>query len=201
MKNIKKLRTLLLMLSISAGIVLPLLTISTATQAADKPAVKEKWIEVSIEATVTGIDKKKREVTLKDKDGEEMTISVGDEVKRFDEIEVGDQVEALYWTFLRAEFREPTAEEKENPLVVLADAGRAPKDVDPAAAVGAVVKAVVKVIVIDKENKEAMIEGPRGNKLIVPVMDDAVLNNLKIGEQVIMTYAEAMAVALTKEEK
>ena len=201
MKNIKKLRALLLMLSISTGIVLPLLAISTSTQAADKPAMKEHWIEVNLEATVTGIDKEKREVTLKNEDGEEVTISVGDEVKRFDEIEVGDQVEAQYWTFLRAEFREPTAEEKENPLVVLADADRAPKDDAPAGAVAAVVKAIVTVIGIDKENKEAMIQGPRGGKLIVPVMDDAVMNNLKIGEQVIMTYAEAMAVGLTKQKK
>jgi hypothetical protein len=63
------------------------------------------------------------------------------------------------------------------------------------------VKAVVKVIGIDKENREAMIVGPRGKKLIVPVMDDAVMNNLKIGEQVIMTYAEAMAIVLTKQKK
>ena len=199
MKNMKKLSTLLMMLSISAGMTLPALSYSKDAQATEKPAVKEKWIQVTLEATVTGINKKKREVTLKNKEGELLTISVGDEVKRFDEIKVGDQVAAEYWTFLRAEFREPTAEEKENPLVVLAEAGRAPKEVAPAGAVGAVVKAVVKVIGIDKENREAMIVGPRGNKLVVPVMDDAVLNNLKIGEQVIMTYAEAMAIALKKQ--
>ena len=180
--------------------ILPSLSYSAEKQSAEKPAVKEKWSQVTLEATVVGIDKKKREVTLKNKDGEQMTISVGDEVKRFDEISVGDRVTAEYWTFLRAEFREPTTEEKENPLVVLTEAGRAPKDVAPAGAVGAVVKAVVKVIGIDKENKQAMIVGPRGRKLIVPVMDDAVLNNLKIGEQVIMTYAEAMVVALTKKK-
>ena len=34
--------------------------------------------------------------------------------------------------------------------------------------------------------------------MILPVEDDAVLNNLKIGEVVIMTYAEAVALSLTK---
>ena len=198
MKNMKKLSSLMMMIAISTAMTLSLLVNSTVAQAAEKPPVKEKWIQVTLEATVTGIDKKKRELTLKNKEGEQLTMSVGDEVKRFDEIEVGDLVTAEYFTFLRAEFREPTDEEKENPLVVLAEAGRAPKDVAPAGAVGAVVKAVVKVIGIDKENKQAMIVGPRGKKLIVPVMDDAVLNNLKIGEQVIMTYAEAMAMSLTK---
>ena len=34
--------------------------------------------------------------------------------------------------------------------------------------------------------------------MIAPVMDDAVLMNLKVGEVVIMTYAEAMPVSLVK---
>ena len=113
-------------------------------------------------------------------------------------IKVGDVVSAEYWTFLRAEFREPTEEEKQNPLEVLLEAGKAPKEVDPAAAVGAVVKAVVKVVAIDKVSREAAIQGPGGGITIVPVMDDAVLNNLKVGEVVIMTYAEAVAVSLEK---
>jgi Cu/Ag efflux protein CusF len=34
--------------------------------------------------------------------------------------------------------------------------------------------------------------------MVLPVKDDAVLNNLKIGEKVIMTYAEAFAIELVK---
>ena len=168
------------------------------TSAEDKPLAKEKWIRVSIEASVENINAEKREITLKGPEGDLVTLTAGEAVQRFDEIKVGDTVEADYWTFLRAEFREPTAEEKANPIVVLAEAGRAPKDVDPAGAVGAVVKAVVKVVSINKEGRKVAIQGPRGNSMILPVEDDAVLNNLKIGELVIMTYAEAVALSLNK---
>ena len=167
-------------------------------QPTDKPLVKEEWALVELQASVEAIDRKKREVTLKDSAGNLVTVIASEKVKRFNEIKVGDSVRAEYWTFLSAEFREPTIEEKENPLVILAGAGRAPKEVDPAAVVGAVVKAVVKVVAIDTEAREATIQGPRGNFMIVPVMDDAVLRNLKVGEVVIMTYAEAMAVSLIK---
>ena len=182
-----------------------LLTLSLAlpafaqTSCEDKPLAKEKWIRVNIQASVENINAEKREITLKGPQGKLVTMTASEAVERFDEIKVGDTVQAEYWTFLRAEFREPTAEEKATPLVVLAEASRATKEVDPAGAVGAVVKAVVKVVAIDYEGKKVAIQGPRGNFMILPVEDDAVLNNLKIEEVVIMTYAEAVALSLTKD--
>jgi hypothetical protein len=169
------------------------------TSAGDKPPVKEKWIRVRIKASVENIDSEKREVTLKGPQGNLVTLTATEAVKRFDEIKVGDTVRAEYLTFLRAEFREPTAEEKATPLVVLAEAGRAPKEVAPAGVVGTVVKAVVKVVAINTEEKKVAIQGPRGNFMILPVADEAVLKNLKVGELVIMTYAEAVALSLSKD--
>ena len=168
--------------------------------AADKPLEKEAWNLVEAEALVVAIDREAREVILQDPAANLARIIVGDAVQRFDEIEVGDLVRAEYWTFLRAEFREPTAEEKENPLVVVAEAGRAPLEGAPAGAVGAVIKAVVRIVAIDVNGREAAIQGPRGGIEILPVLDDAVLNNLEVGELVIMTYAEAIALGLEKIE-
>ena len=169
-----------------------------ATPASEKPAAKEKWQLVKLDASVEKINKKERELTLKDSDGSMVTMTAGDEIKRFDEISVGDKIEAKYWTFLRAEFREPTAEEKAGPLQIIAEAGIAPKEMTPAGAVGAVVKAVVTVVSINKAERIVAIQGPMGDFLILPVEDDAVLNNLKVGEVVIMTYAEAVALSLNK---
>lgn len=198
MKHIKKIMYFIAVFTVSTSLALTQTACSQQEQPDDKPHAKEQWFLVELQASVEAIDQKKREVTLKGPAGNLVTITASEQVKRFNEIKVGDSVKAEYWTFLRAEFREPTDEEKENPLVVLAEAGKAPKEVDPAAVVGAVVKAVVKVVAIDIEGREAAIQGPRGGIMIVPVMDDAVLMNLKVGEAVIMTYAEAMAVSLIK---
>ena len=169
-----------------------------SADAAEKPLAKENWSVVEMQATIIAMDSETREVTLKDESGKLVTITAGEQVKRFNEFEVGDIVAAEYLTFLRAEFREPTAEELATPLVVLAEAGKAPKEIDPGAAIGAVVKAVVEVVVIDKAERLVTIQGPRGNYMVLPVKDDAVLNNLKLGEKVIMTYAEAFAIELVK---
>jgi hypothetical protein len=72
--------------------------------------------------------------------------------------------------------------------------------VAPAGEVGAVVVAVVEVVGINMEGKEVAIRGPRGKSLIMPVEDEAILKNLKTGERVIMTYAEAFALTLKKVE-
>jgi hypothetical protein len=42
------------------------------------------------------------------------------------------------------------------------------------------------------------IKGPRGKYMTFPVEDKALLGQLKVGELVIMTYAEAIAVSLVK---
>jgi hypothetical protein len=164
----------------------------------DKPLYKERWVHMDIEASVEKIDVAKRMLTLRGPDGDLVTLTATDKIKRFDEIKVGDLIQAKYLTFLSAEFREPTPEELETPLVVLAEAGRAPEGVDPAGMVGAVVKAVVTVVSFSPELKKVAIQGPRGNYIILPVMDDAVLMNLKLGETVIMTYAQAVAMSLEK---
>ena len=201
MKHTKKLISFLMAFTVATSLAFTQIGCSQQQQQpGDKPLAKENWMLVELQASVEAIDHKKREVTLKGPAGNLVTITASEQVKRFNEIKVGDSVKAEYWTFLRAEFREPTVEEKENPLVVLAEAGKAPKEVDPAAVVGAVVKAVVKVVAIDIEGREAAIQGPRGGIMILPVMDDAVLMNLKVGEVVIMTYAEAMAVSLVKRQ-
>jgi hypothetical protein len=73
--------------------------------------------------------------TLKGPLGNLVTLSVSEDIERINEIKPGDTVEAEYLTFLRADFRAPTAAEKAVPLVVLVEAGKAPKDVAPAGAV------------------------------------------------------------------
>ena len=170
-----------------------------ATQA-KKPLTKQKWAHVSMQASVQSIDVKQRIATLKGPLGNLVTVSVSDDIERIKEIKPGDTVQAEYLTFLRADFRPPTAEEKAAPLVVLIEAGKAPQDVAPAGEVGAVVRAVVKVVGINLEGKEVAIRGPLGRFLIVPVEDNAVLQNLKLGQLVIMTYAEAFALTLKKVE-
>lgn len=167
-------------------------------QTEEQLLAKVKWQHVEMQGYVKDINFEKREFTIEDSETNQTILTASEDIKRFDEIRIGDFIRAEYLTFLQVEFREPTAEEKENPLEVIVEASKAPAEVDPAGKVGAVIKAVVKITAINFKTKMVTIKGPRGNSMTLPVEDDAVLEKLQAGQVVIMTYAEAVALSLEK---
>jgi len=171
---------------------------ATDTQMSERRAPREKMEIVKIEAEVKEIDLEGRFVTLEGPMGNLVTLKVGEEVKRLNEIKKGDIVQADYRTYLFSEFRNPTPEEEKNPIVVYADANIASEERPPGAAAGIVVRAVVTVEVINKEGKLVTIKGPKGKYLTLPVEDTSLLEDLEVGEVVILTYAEAVALSIQK---
>lgn len=159
---------------------------------------KEKLTLESVKGTVTAIDSESREITLMGTEGDLVTVVASDTVERFDEIEVNDIISFDYWTYMKAEFRAPTAEELEEPIVVLEEGIKATEDMDPGAVVGAVVKGVVSIEALNRPYMRATVKGPRGNFLTIPVEDEELLTKLRIGQVLILTYAEAIAVRLDK---
>ena len=83
---------------------------SGALVAKDSQPGKVTLVEaVRISATVEAIDKATRQVTLKGPDGKTMAVTVGPEVKNFDQIKVGDVVVARYLESLTLELKKGTA--------------------------------------------------------------------------------------------
>jgi len=169
-----------------------------AQEKEDRRPSREKWHQVTMQGTVTAIVADTRELTLMGTDGGLVTITASEAVERFDEIAVNDVLKFEYYTYMKAEFREPTAEEIAEPLVVVAEGGKAPEGMDPAAVVGAVVKAVVSIEVLNRPNMTATVKGPRGNYATIQMEDEKLITELKIGEVLILIYAEAIAVSLEK---
>ncbi len=159
---------------------------------------REKWDLVTMQGTVTAIAEDTRELTLMDTKGSLVTITASEAVERFDEIAVNDVLKFDYYRYMKAEFRDPTPEEIAEPLVVIAEGGKAPEGMDPAAVLGAVVKAIVSIEVLNRPNMTATVRGPGGNYVTIQMEDEALITELKIGEVLILTYAEAIAVSLEK---
>jgi len=193
MKNYKRLIVVVLSLFFLACN-----TVTSTQKGSDRRAPREKMKVVRIEAKVKEIDYKERMVTLEGPLGNLVTLKAGDEVKRLNEIKKGDIVAADYWTYIFSEFRNPTPEEEKNPLMVYADADVASVEKPPGAAAGIVVRAVVTVEVINGEDKLVTIKGPKGKFLTLPVEDASLLAELEVGEVVILTYAEAVALSIQK---
>ena len=164
----------------------------------DNRPPKEKWSLVTMQRKVTSIVKETREITLMGPRGDLVTMTASEAVERFDEIAVDDVITFDYYTYMMAEFRQPTSQELDEPIVVVAEGGKAPEGMDPGAVVGAVVKAVVTIEVLNRPYMLATIRGPRGNYMTLDVEDEELLTELNIGQQIIFYYAEAVAVSLEK---
>jgi Cu/Ag efflux protein CusF len=153
---------------------------------------------VSITATIEAIDPAKREVTLKGPLGNTVTVKVDEQVKRLNEFKVGDHVTAEYFVAVAGELREPTAEEKASPLIVQEGAARAPQETAPAAGGLHQIKAVTTVEGIDLPTQTVTLKGPRGNYVTVRAQNPENLKKLRIGDTIVVTYTEALAVSLEK---
>jgi len=146
--------------------------------------------------TITDIDYPNREVTLKDSQGRIETFSVSKDVQRLNEAKVGDKVSVDYYFGFNAEVRKPTAEEEQNPLVVLEATGRAEPDAAPAGLSMRQIRAVVTIEGLDRAKETVTVKGPRGKYWVARVADPSRLDQVHIGDTIVMTFTEAAAISL-----
>jgi Cu/Ag efflux protein CusF len=162
---------------------------------------KRRAQEVSVTATVTAIDYTTREVTLKGPLGNVVTFTVDKQVQRLNEIKVGDNVTAEYYVSLAADVRLPSAEEKANPVKVLEETAKAPEGTSPAAGALRVMRVLVTIEGLDRPTRSITVAGPKGNLVTVQVEDVSALSKVRLGDQMVVTYTEAIAVSLEKQIK
>ena len=172
----------------------------SAQQSTAPARTRQHTVEAT--ATVTAIDKVARSFTLRDENGRETTIVAGPEIQRFDEFEVGDQVKASYALGVTAELRAPTEAEAAEPLVVAESEGRAPDDAaTPAAGAGRMMRIVATIEAIDRAAQTVTLKGPNGNMMTVQVADAELLAKPKVGDKVVVTASESVAISLEKVAK
>jgi hypothetical protein len=171
------------------------------TPTAKPRLTREESVLVNVTASVEAIDYATREVTLKGSLGNTVSFTVDQRVKRLNEIKVGDLIRADYFVSVAAEVRPPTAEEEKTPFVMLDAAGKAPAGTSPAAGGLRRFKAVTTIEGLDRPTETITVKGPRGNYVTVRVVDPSRLTQVRIGETIVVTYTEALAVSLEKAGK
>ncbi len=179
----------------------PHLLAQEAAAPKNAPMGRVDAVHATLTAEVTAIDLAKREVTLKGPQGNEVTVTVGDAVKRLDEVKVGDSVRVDYLVSMAAEVRKPTAAEAEHPLMIMDAAGRASADSAPAGGVARRFKVVTTIEALNRPDQTVTVQGPMGHYLTVRVADPERLTKVRIGETIVIVYTEALALSLDKVEK
>ncbi len=151
---------------------------------------------LKVDATVEAIDYDKRDVTLKGPKGNSYTMNVGAEARNFKQIEVGDTVtlqivEAINIQVYSADQFKPGA--VAGTIVERAKLGEKPA--------GVVVDELVVVATvenIDLENSLATLKNAEGVSHTVEVQDTEKLKKVAVGDQVVITYTEAIAIEVKK---
>lgn len=147
-----------------------------------------------LSAQVVAIDKTTRTLTLKGPQGNVTDLVAGDEVKNFDQIRLGDFVVARYLESLTLELQKTRV--KAGEPVVREEAGRAAPGERPAIAGARQVTAIADVTAVDPKKSTITLKGPRGNVVTLPVQNRDQFKVVKKGDQVLVTYTEAVALSV-----
>lgn len=148
---------------------------------------------VKIGATITAIDKATRDVTLKGPQGNLVTVTAGPEVKNFDKLKVGDQVDLQYIEALTLELK------KGGGMVAgrteKADAVGAKKGETPGGAVGRQVTIVADVVAVDPAKQVVTLKGPQ-QTVDLRIPDPEQFKRIAKGDQVEAKFTQALAVSV-----
>jgi hypothetical protein len=168
--------------------------VSGGTIIASEPGNAAAVRTVKITAQVVAIDKASRTVTLKGPKGKVVDVVAGDEVKNFDQINTGDFVVVDFMQSLSLELQKMKSSARG--ISAQSAAVTAKPGERPAAAAAHQVTAIAKVTAVDKKAKTITLKGPRGNVVTLDVQNPVQFKVVKVGDEVLVTYTEAVAISV-----
>jgi hypothetical protein len=183
---------------VAAAIALPVGAQTGTAMVGTAPGMAAAAQTVKLTATITAIDKATRDVTLKGPQGNEVTVTAGPEVKNFDNMKVGDRVDAEYTEALTIELK------KGGGLIVQRTekagvAGAKPGE-RPAGAGGRQITIVADVIGVDAAKQTITLKGPK-RTVEMRIPDPEQFKRIAKGDQVEATYTQALAIAVAPAAK
>ncbi|ODV42299.1 hypothetical protein AWV79_28605 [Cupriavidus sp. UYMMa02A] len=145
-------------------------------------------------ATITAIDAATRTVSLKNKQGKVTDVQIGDEVRNFDQLRVGDVVTAEYKEALSVNLTRQTGMRSSTERQV---EDRAEPGAKPGGMVGREVTVTADVVSVNTKTGKVTLKGPKGRMVDLHVEDPQQLKGIRKGDQVQAVYTEALAVSVT----
>ena len=147
---------------------------------------------VRITASVEAIDKAERTVTLKGPRGNVLTLPVGQEVRNFDQIKVGDFVVVRYAEALSLELKKGGGIRERSEKT---ESARAEAGAQPAAGARRTVTVMADVVAVDPKRSTITLRGPK-RTVELKVKNRQHFDVVKVGDQVQATYEEAVALSV-----
>ncbi|BEI35369.1 MULTISPECIES: hypothetical protein [unclassified Polynucleobacter] len=163
------------------------------------PGVLKVAEGVQFQGKFKSVDPKTREVVIVGPNGNEYKTVLGDEVRNFNQIKVGDIVTLTHVEILVADIKKPSKVEIRE-RVETEKAARAKLGDKPAAAIERQVTVVADVTAVDEKKGTITLRGAT-RTLDLKVKDPKVLKGVKVGTQVEATVTEIIAIEVTAPKK
>lgn len=163
-------------------------------------AKKAKGVELTdavvVTATVVGLDKTERIVSLQGPEGNVVDVQVGKAARNFDQIKVGDHVKITYYESVAVYLGKPgTHPAAQAGMMVV----RAPKGQMPGGVAVATVDVAATVQAIDRANRTLTLKLPEGNEVTSKVSKSVkAFDTLKVGDSVNARLTKAIAISVKR---
>ena len=163
------------------------------------PGVLKVAEGVQLQGKFTSVDQKTRQVVIVGPNGNEFKTTLGNEVKNFNQIKVGDIVTLTHVEILVADIKKPSKvevrERIETEKAVTAKLGD-----KPAAAIERKLSIVADVTAIDEKKGTLTVRGAT-RTLDIKVKDPKVLKGIKVGTQIETVVTEIIAIEVSASKK
>jgi hypothetical protein len=170
-----------------------------AADAGKKPTVtREKTTYIT--ATVEAIDLEKRIVTVKGPKGNIFDITAGEQVKNLPQVKVGDSVNVKYYESIAVKVFKPGEITQGSTVAVGAERLAKPGE-KPSGIVGAQVTVTATVESISPKKTTVTLKMSDGKYKVVKVEDKRNLENVKVGDELMITLTETLAISVTPAKK
>ena len=148
-------------------------------------------------ATVTAIDQAKRTATLRGSDGNKFVVQVGPAAVNFDQIHIGDQINATVMQKIVAFLDKGNTAAGDGAAATVALAGKGDQ---PGAVVAETTQVTARIITIDVNKRTATLRFEDGSTQTLPIRDDVELSRLKVGQQAVFRVTEMIAISVEKSQ-
>jgi hypothetical protein len=168
------------------------LALSACTTTQQIGPSREETAVRSFQARVDAIDYGTRVVTLVDEVGDKLVFRADSGVQNLEQVKAGDILRGQLAEKLLLEARPATAAEKAMPVMAAEVGVRAASGDKPAGLLVREVKAVFTIETIDKAAGGGVLRDAEGGLHFVKARDPRVLDQLSVGDTIVVTYSEAL---------
>jgi Cu/Ag efflux protein CusF len=163
-----------------------------------KPEVTKERI-ITKTATVEAVDLKTRIVTLKGDGDMVFDVKVGPEAKNLPQLKKGDEVTVKYYESISAKVYKANAAPKIDEQAAMLET--AEKGQKPGGTLALELTITATIEAIDMKKPEVTLKTLEGKTLTAKIEDPKLLDNVKVGDEVVITYTEAYAISVKKAKK